>query len=156
MIKSEVPVFAPLQGKIQARLCGIVDGDTLIAIILADNEPRMIKIRVSGIDTPEKIGATKNSGIDATKSAYEFFDIMNIYDPRVKRQTVNSRKRFLTETNVLIELEFNKIKNFSDQEKFGRYLAKVYFNGKSLGDHLIAKGLAKEYQGGTKNQEEWM
>lgn len=155
-IRTEVPAFAPFQGRMEARLIGISDGDTISAIVLLYGQPTMIKIRVSGIDTPEKKGETAKYGIMATEESFKFFGVSNVYEPNSKYQTARTRKRFLEETNCIIELEFNKIEKLSDGEKFGRELAKVYYKGKSLGDYLIGKGLAKEYKGGKKNQDEWI
>ena len=39
--------------------------------------------------------------------------------------------------------------------KYFRILADVYVNGRSLGDHLIKKGLAVPYDGGTRPDVDW-
>jgi endonuclease YncB( thermonuclease family) len=150
----EIPPFAPLRGRKTALLNGIVDGDTLTAIIIYNGNPEMIKIRISGIDTPESKGETSEAGKMATKKVYEFFNIMNIYSKRTKLQCKKSRVDFIGE-KVIFDIIFDEIKTLSGNEKFGRHLAKIYFKGESLGNFLIKSGYANPYNGGTKDQEKW-
>ena len=151
---SDYSVFAPLQGRKNARLLGIIDGDTLSALVVYEKKPVMITVRVSGIDTPEKKGPTREEGLEATKKVYEFFDIMDLYEKKTERQCPRSRENFLSR-EILFELVFDEMKKSSDFEKYGRYLAKVVFQSKDLSTYMIECGKANPYSGGTKDQKKW-
>ena len=42
------------------------------------------------------------------------------------------------------------IKSHKPEDKYGRWLAEVFIDGKSVNDSLISSGFAKPYFGGTK------
>lgn len=105
-----------------------VDGDTVevqvtwLPVELGDK----LKIRVYGVDTPEK-GARAKCPAEALlgTKATEF------------------TKKFVAAKNVSIEIK--------EWDKFGgRILGDVVVNGKSLRAELISKGYAREYFGDAK------
>lgn len=109
----------------RAKVTNVVDGDTLdLSIDLGFDIQFSLRVRLYGVDTPEKTGATKVAGLAATKFT----------------------KDAVMGKDVTIETIEDKT------EKFGRFLAKVYFGDPEtcLNDALIASGNAVAYFGGKK------
>nr|WP_221301788.1 thermonuclease family protein [Zhongshania antarctica] len=107
----------------------IYDGDTFRATI-NDWPPiigKNIPIRVNGIDTPEMRGGCREEIEQARKAKQEAVAMIR--------------------AAKVVEL-----RNIN-RDKYFRIVADVYLDGKSLGDSLIGKGLAKTYDGGKK--EKW-
>lgn len=110
----------------------VVDGDSIRVAVdwLPEELGEDISIRVMGIDTPEKGGRAQceseaELGAQATAFAKE----------RIKVGDV-----------VTVEI--------IGWDKYGgRIDANIYINGENFGDMQIAAGLAKPYDGGTK--ESW-
>lgn len=99
------------------KLNKCIDGDTFKAVY--NNE--IITVRLLAIDTPETKHPTKNEEAYG-KQASEF----------TCEKLTNAKK---------IELEFD---NNSDlQDKYGRYLAWVFVDGKLLASEIIKKGYGK-------------
>lgn len=107
----------------------IYDGDTFKCSI--KSWPKIIGedigIRVAGIDCPE----------------------MKDKDPEVKALAQQAKQYTVAR---LREGKVIWLKNMR-RDKYFRILADVYIDGKNLATELIEKGLAKPYDGGTK--EEW-
>lgn len=107
----------------------IVDGDTISTKIFSmPRELQDYKIRVLGIDTPEKGHLAQcpkeaEMAIRASKFTREFIG-------QVRKMDVDK---------------------CSHDKYGGRIDCEVYINGKSLGDALIASGLARKYNGGKKS-----
>lgn len=146
-----VPKREILQGRFQARLKDLYDGDTM-TVVLSHQDGRTqtlesLVIRVFGMDCPELKGSTKEAGQEAKSEALRFLGADGVIGLPMRAKT----RDWFNRNPILISLEF-----VPQKEKWGRYLARVSnFNGKSLGDHLISKGLAKAYDGGKKDQDEW-
>jgi endonuclease YncB( thermonuclease family) len=106
----------------------IYDGDTFRATI--NDWPSIIgkniPIRVNGIDTPEMRGECREEIEQARKAKQEAVAMIR--------------------AAKVVEL-----RNIQ-RGKYFRIVADVYLDGKSLGDSLIGKGLAKSYDGGTKGK----
>jgi micrococcal nuclease len=110
-----------------ARVHEIIDGDTLdVSIDLGFNIQHIIRLRLYGIDTPEK----------KSKSNSE-------------RELAKLATKKLTE---LIEGKIVTVKTHKTSDKYGRYLAEVFHNGTNINKLLLAEGFAKEYYGGKKNE----
>lgn len=155
LLDSEYSIFDPFNGEEKdAKLLGIVDGDTLNAAIIFNNKQIMIRVRISGIDTPETKGDTEEFGIKAKKAVYDFFGLSDFYDPKVKRLSEKTREKFEAK-KILFKLKFNKINKQGDCEKFGRHLASATYKNRSLSEYLIDMELANAYNGGTKDQLKW-
>jgi endonuclease YncB( thermonuclease family) len=138
-----------LQGRYKARVKDIYDGDTMTVVISHDGKTlESLVIRVYGSDCPELKGATKKAGQEAKDEALRFIGASGAIGLPLRGKT----RDWFNKNPVFITVEFVAVK-----EKFGRYLAKVYdSDGKNeLAKHLIGKGLAKAYDGGTKDQDEW-
>lgn len=98
----------------------VVDGDTIDCVVdLGFNISQKIRFRLARINAPEI-----NSPIEET---------------RIKAQEA---KNFVS-TSILskkIIIESKKT------EKYGRYLAEVFYDGKNLNDELLQQGLAEKYE----------
>lgn len=111
----------------RASVVHVVDGDTIeVHIMLGFDVAFDLRVRLYGVNTPEKTGATKVAGLAATKFT----------------------KDAVLGKDVTIETIEDKT------EKFGRFLAKVYYNNGGveacLNDDLISSGNALAYFGGKR------
>lgn len=136
-----------LQGQHKARLSDLYDGDTMTVVVSFDGkELESLIIRIWGMDCPEMKGPTKKAGQEAKDEALRFLGASGVIGKPARKQT----RDWFNQNAVMIDVEFVPVK-----EKWGRYLAKVSINGKDLAGHLVGKGLAKAYDGGKKDQDEW-
>lgn len=111
----------------RAKVTNVVDGDTVdLHIDLGFDIGFDLRVRLYGVDTPEKTGASKAAGLAATAFT----------------------KNAVLNKDVTIETIEDKT------EKFGRFLAKVYYDKGGaeacLNDDLISSGNALAYFGGKK------
>lgn len=110
-----------------AKVTNVVDGDTLdLYIELGFDIGYALRVRLYGVNAPEKVGATKVAGLDATKFVKD----------AVLGKSVTAR-------------------TFLDKkEKFGRFLATIFYDKAgvetNLNDELVANGLAKPCFGGKR------
>jgi micrococcal nuclease len=115
-------------GPVQAKVTRVVDGDT--PGVVAEIWPGTyvtISVRVGGIDTPEKGGRAKN--------AYE----------------AELAQKASAETRALIEGKTVLLYNVEYEKFGGRVLADVKtLDGVDVAQNLVNKGLARPYDGGTK------
>lgn len=114
----------------------VVDGDTIVLLIELERantdfgfgiyETRLITrrevVRLYGVDTPELVGADRAWGLEAKRFVEEAMPP----GTRVVAHTVKPR------------------------DKYGRYLAAIWYGGRNLADDLVANGLARPYDGGTR------
>lgn len=112
-----------------SELVRVYDGDTFTVNI--DSWPDIIGkevgIRVYGIDTPE----------------------MTDPRPEIRKLAMDSKSFAHCMLFMAKKIELRNIM----RDKYFRIVADVYVDGVSLGKELIKKGLAKKYDGGTK--EAW-
>lgn len=105
----------------QAEVLRVVDGDTIHARVDLGCDVKVdMTLRLLGIDAPEK------GTVEGVRSREWLEDRLDTGDP-VLIQTFKDRK-----------------------EKFGRYLAVVWEGGDNINNELVAKGLAKPYNGGKR------
>jgi micrococcal nuclease len=117
------PFIAPLKF---GKVIKVYDGDTLTIaarLPMPDSPLYRFQIRLDGIDTPEIRGKTKDEKDMAQLAKHVLTDLL---------------------INKTIYLEGKKT------EKYGRTMAKVYFNGICINDWLIDNRYAVPYDGGTK------
>lgn len=111
------------------KILRVIDGDTVEfeASFLPEPLPKKLKLRILGIDTPEKGHRAQcekeaKLGEQATEMA--------------KKLVLNANKK-----EIILK----------EWDKFGgRVLGDLILDGKSLKDSLIAAGLAREYYGDKK------
>ena len=111
------------------KILRVIDGDTVEfeASFLPDPLPKKLKLRILGIDTPEK-GHTAQCPKEAKMG---------------EEATALAKKLVLNATKKDVILK--------EWDKFGgRVLGDLVLDGKSIGDSLIAAGLAREYFGDKK------
>ena len=103
-----------------AQLIGLYDGDTVYLDIQIGprDQLRNVKVRLSGIDTPEIRGAERPLGL-------------------ISRDRVRDR---LLGQQIYITTEKDKT------GKFGRYLATIWHNGENVNQWLLDEGLAEPYE----------
>ena len=114
----------------RATFLRAVDGDTIDVLIDLGFHVRLeARLRLAGIDTPERKGVTAEAGL----AAREF------------TRAWCTRSDLIAERLVIVTLK-------DRGEKYGRFLARVYWNasGESLNDALVAAGHAKPYDGGAR------
>ena len=124
----------PFVGKPKGKI-RVYDGDTFYSEMLdcgwglAAIKP---KFRIARIDTPEKGWRAQTDRERAL--AIEARDFL---------------KKLITESDqVLVYSE-------DGRGKYGRWLVEVVCDGVNAGDALIEAGLARRYDGGTKDSEPW-
>jgi micrococcal nuclease len=107
-----------------ATIVNIVDGDTVDAVIdLGFSLTMKLRLRFYGIDTQE----------------------MNDKDPVLREQAQRAKASVSDRIlNKQVVLETYK------PDKYGRYLADIYYAGAHLNKELVTEGLAVEYFGGTR------
>jgi micrococcal nuclease len=118
----------------KAKVINVVDGDTLDLDIDLGFDTHIVggergRIRLYGINTPEKTGATKEAGLKATE-----FTKAAVLGKTVTVRTIKDK-----------------------QEKFGRLLGTIIYRQDlisvidlDLAKELIAAGLGVEYFGGKR------
>jgi micrococcal nuclease len=127
-----VPSLALAKGTVtyDIEVTRVLDGDTIeykADFLPAPLKP-VLKIRVLGIDTPEK-GHRAQCPEEAA---------LALKASALTKQAVKEAK------SIQLQLE--------GWDKYGgRVLGYVLIDGKNLGDMLIAQGLARPYDGGTKS-----
>lgn len=95
----------------------VVDGDTVIATIdLGFNTSQKVRLRLMGVDTPEVVGTERAAGLAA-------------------KEWLNN---VLAAQRVIVETHKDR------GDKYGRYLAVIWLDGKSVNAELIAKGFGVE------------
>ena len=124
------PYVAKPKGKIR-----VYDGDTFYSETLdlgwgaSLNKP---KFRIMGIDTPEKGWRAKTDR---------------------ERQLALEAKAFLKD---MIDSSYEVLVYSKDgRGKYGRWLVNVVCDGEDAGLALIQAGLARPYDGGTKDETPW-
>lgn len=130
-----------LSGREQpGKVLNVVDGDTVdIAIELYPDEYFQFRVRLYGIDTPEKrppkASPTRDAEIAASKRSTEALtEYLKKYDYFVHKVV------------------------FREADKYGRWLCTLHYSDTplSVNDWMVQEGFAKSYFGGTKEKFEEM
>jgi len=135
-----------MKGQFVGRVVDMYDGDTLkVAIHNESDKLEMLQIRVMGSDTPELKGSTSVAGRAAKNEALVYLGADGAQNLTNGAKMVN----YFQENPTFVGLAF-----VPEREKFGRFLAHVRnpLREKTLSEHLIERGLAVPYGGGTKDQ----
>jgi micrococcal nuclease len=100
----------------------VIDGDTVVAIVdLGFSISMKINFRLTGINTPEVVGATQAAGL-AAKAHLE---------------------KLLERPTWDVEVQ-------SSKDKYGRYLGRFIVAGVDVNARMIADGHAVAYDGGKR------
>lgn len=113
--------FFTITGEFDAHVTKVYDGDTIHAVFKLYETWYKFHIRLENIDTPEMHGEQKNKAIEVTNYL---------------------RSLILDKDVQLICHGF---------DKYGRVLATVIYDQMDINNHLVEKGMAKPYFGGTKS-----
>lgn len=122
------PVLKPSY-EYKARVVRVLDGDTVEVDIEKDVGFDVVvrfrkTVRMQGINTPEKFGATKEAGLASKKIVQDLLPVG---------------------TEIVMRTE-----KPDSTEKFGRFLATIWLGTMNLSEHLIAIGAAKPFDGKGK------
>lgn len=114
-----------------------IDGDTIVIDIPGVHSyfGSKAEVRLYGVDTPEK----KGSDCEVKLS-------------RIATKLVESELK--SAKRIDVQLIANS-KGRMRREKFGRILAKITYEGKSLSEVLLRNNLAVEYHGEKKKKMDW-
>jgi micrococcal nuclease len=112
--------------KTQAKVVKVYDGDTIHVVFHYFDKFYKWICRISHVDTPE----LRTKDLEEKKKGYEARDKL--------------RDLILGKTVQLTCQEF---------DKYGRLLVEIEVDGIKVDEWLISQGLAKKYEGGTK--EKW-
>lgn len=160
-----------------APSCGRIKNSTLVAITASMSIALFLAIVLSG-GGPAGKAATGFRGTDPLRASFGYCDgpvrincivdgdtfwhggrkirIADINTPEISNPGCGSEKRLGERAKVRLHGLLNQ-GNFSlqpvgrDQDKYGRDLRIVTRSGQSLGDILVAEGLAERWQGTRKN-----
>ena len=135
--------YHSFEGKVYQSVCvSIYDGDSCTLAINLSSKVLLFKCRLAGIDTPEI--KSKSQGAYAARdyliNALTTKEMVNTYPTKGEiQQHLHNHKR-------LLRVECGKF------DKYGRLLVKIFVEPDtcSVNDKLIVEGLAKSYDGGTK------
>jgi endonuclease YncB( thermonuclease family) len=112
----------------QCKVIKVYDGDTITVAAFLKGDPECYKfqVRLNGIDSPEMKGSSENE----------------------KKHAIISR-------NALSDQILNQIitLDVKGNEKYGRLLADVLYNGKNMNEWMVQNGYAVKYDGGTKKRD---
>ena len=130
--KNTTPFIVPLK---KGTVVKVYDGDTITVAntlpIIDDDTIYRFSVRLNGIDTPELRGG-KNED---------------------EKTLAIMARDFLSGKIMHKQVELRDVKT----EKYGRLLADVWFQGKSMNSLMVEKRFAVEYDGGTKlSPDNWM
>jgi hypothetical protein len=121
--KDTVEFVPPIQGGVVVK---VYDGDTITVatdLVRPTGTLYRFRVRLRGIDTPE----IKGSSDSERAKAVEARDALSA---QIMGQTV-------------------ELRNLGN-EKYGRVLADVYFNGSHMNQWMLEQGYAQAYDGGSK------
>ncbi len=120
------PGKEPLYGPYPATVLRVIDGDTVeLGVALWPGLVQRIRLRLDGVNTPEKRGAPLCEKIEAAKAT-------------------KFTRSFLNRATV-VWVSGVRLGKYA-----GRVLGKIAVNGKDLGQALLAAGLARPYHGGKR------
>lgn len=128
------------------RLADVYDGDTITVIAPLADEMFKVRVRLSGVDAPELVGAGKRAGLasrDALIAHLTGIDMTGVGKIMV---------RHVLRTNaILVWIVCN------GYDKYGRALCQVYNEAQAIAgrlastqDFLVGAGYAVPYDGGSR------
>jgi len=118
---------------LQCKVLSVYDGDT-ITVGTRNPDPVIYKVRLSGLDAPEKKVSKK---IEEELRLLEKEAALMVRDLCLE----------LFKPYNLCQIKFTK------EEKYGRKMGEVFIRGKSLNQYLLKEGFCKPYDGNGK--EAW-
>lgn len=115
-------------GPYRAMVVRVLDGDTVeVDVWLWPGLVQRIKLRLAGVNTPEKRGRG-----------------VSLCEKVAAKRATHFTRRFVKNMGQVIVSEV-RLGKFA-----GRVLGKVSVNGRDLGEALVAAGLARLYSGGKR------
>jgi len=117
--------------KYRVKVIKVIDGDT---IYVSFPDGKIEKLRLLGIDTPEKIAKANRPNEYDNITDLEYLAIWG------KRATKFVESKL---NNTFVYIEFDELAGFKD--KYGRLLAYVYVDGTDFNAELVKLGYARVY-----------
>lgn len=133
--------------KIKCRVCHVYDGDTVHIVILFNDEPIRLPIRLYGIDTPEM--SNKDEFSEAVKARNRLVQLSTDCTIQLTDESGSRTKDFInmiSQNGKLIDVEL------LGSDKYGRTLGKLYDHDTCINDVLLQEGFCYKYFGGTKTK----
>ena len=126
---SYLKVFTYTGRKVNARVTDVYDGDT-ITIVFYDYEYKKFKLRLSGLDTPE------------------IKPLLKIDHRDLHIKCAKIAKKYVSDIilDKIVELDLK------GEDKYGRLLGYIYYDGKCINNLLVDNGYALPYDGKTKTE----
>lgn len=105
----------------------VVDGDTVdISIDLGFDLTKKERVRLAGIDTPEK----RTKDLKEKEMGYQATEFLEMHLMEAKRLTVKTEK----------------------DGKYGRMLGEIWCGVTNINEEMVSRGFAWEYDGGKKEK----
>ena len=115
-------------GPYRAMVVRVIDGDTVeVDVMLWPGLIQRIKLRLAGVNTPEKRGRG-----------------VSLCEKVAAKRATDFTRRFVRHVAQVIVSEV-RLGKYA-----GRALGKISVNGRDLGEALLAAGLARPYSGGRR------
>lgn len=147
-----------LQATCPCKVLDCYDGDTVtVALQLGDGRLARFTVRLLGIDTPERRpkrsrGQPGLAALEKQAALQVRARLLQLLLPEecpIELRQVKKRKavrQTCSESHRLVHLDFH------DFDKYGRVLGalRVLEDGPTVNDTLVAEGLARIYDGGTR------
>jgi endonuclease YncB( thermonuclease family) len=133
----DLPLYSVNNIKCLGRIVDVYDGDTITIVFQLGNQLQKHKIRLYGINSPEFKGIEHNEGLSSRN--FLLSQILNkelVLDKEYKKIEIVT---MLKDCKKLFTFEL------LGEEKYGRILAKVYYDNECLNDLMLLHGYAKEY-----------
>ncbi len=132
--------------KTVGKVIDVYDGDTCkIAICLNNSDIFYFNCRLSGIDTPELKEPTKEIAIRSRNKLLDLISDQTIILNNCNLDTKENIREKCYNNKLLLKIECQEF------DKYGRLLVKLTTKkGLYINQELINLGLAKPYNGGTK------
>jgi endonuclease YncB( thermonuclease family) len=131
----------------RGKVIKVTDGDTLVVAVMYYGQLCKFKLRILDINTAE---------LHEKKTDRSQEEDQSLEAKAARLDISKDAKQVMTELvdGKIVDLEIHtglKYKNKIRFDPYGRLLGKVYLNGLNIGEEMIRRGLAVEYDGGKKS-----
>ena len=150
----DIPMFS-IEGKFDAKVVDVYDGDTCTILLFNDNKVEKFKVRCLGYDSPEMKPSKSINNRNVV--IFKAIEARNYFINRV------------TNHNLLLNMQYSKeelkdIFNTNSKliqvechgwDKYGRLLCKFFDKNININEDMVSNGYGYVYDGGTKQVVEF-